>query len=471
MAQPGPRIEPTGPVPADYTEEKGDGPISNDPPQKGTITLKDCGSFFVPLIFMAELMMITHTIIHAALARQPFPTMALAAFSIAFAITIIIGSISRTIIQVVITFGLDKRSIRRLWIIGAYITSFSFAATMLIALTPLGDFIYGDIFGASDRVVREAKKVTFVLSLISPCQLIRDVPTGLLMKARKTIFVTIGTVVRIGSLGGFLLIFSYVLEGALVGAVGLLGCIGMEGLFAFACAIPIYRKTPESMVELASYREIMRFSWPIMINRVLENANILLINVFIGRLADPDLALAGFGVARGLLQLIMSPFRNLSLVSQALVNTREDLRVMVKFTWLTIVVCAVLLLVLFYTPLRSILLGRVMGLSGELIQYITPAVLLFLPAPYFWGFASTNRGLLAACRMTISLAWAGALRLIVAVLIPALCLIYRDSNGAVIGVATLTLAFALEAGLLGRVLGRTVSSGQAFPVGRPAERS
>ena len=445
-----------------FFKDKGDGEIKDNPLKKDVITLGDCGAFFVPLIFMAELMMITHTIVHAALARQPFPTVALAAFSIAFAITIIFGSISRTAIQIIITFGLDKRSIRRVWIIGFYINAIGFVVTMLIALTPLGDLVFGYIFGASDQVVQEAKRVTFVLSCISPFRVLRDVPAGLLMKERKTIFVTFGTILRFASLGGFLLGLSYVLEGALVGAVGLFGCMSLEGIFVFVCGMPIYRKSPESAVRLPSYREILRFSWPIIVNRLLENANMVLINMFLGRLANPDLALAGFGVTRGLLQLIMSPFRNLALAAQALVKTREDLRVMVRFTWLIIAIFAGILLALFYTPLRAVLLRQVMGLSGDFIRYITPAVLIFLPAPFFWGFAATSRGLLAACRMTISLAWAGVLRLAIAALIPSICLIYRDLNGAVVGVSTLMMAFTVEAGLLGYILLRAMSSRQAF---------
>jgi len=414
---------------------------------------------------MAELMMITHSVIHAALARQPFPTITLAAFSIAFAISIILGSLSRTLLQIVLSFAMDRRSTRKIWLFGSVIAAFTFIVTILIALTPLGDLLYGTLFGASDVVVEEARTVTLIFSFIAPFQLLRDIPVGLLMKARRTIFVTYGTLLRLISLAGFLILFSYLLEGASIGAASLFGCIAVEAIFVFIFAFPIYQRMPELKGELPTFVEIYEFSWPVMANMLLENAIFILINVFLGRLTNPDLALASFGVTRGLLMLVMSPFRNLTHTAQALVKTLEDLRTMVRFTWLVAAFCIGLILILFYTPLRSWLLGSAMGLTMEFVSYTEPAVLIFLPAPFFWAFAATNRGLLAGCRQTRALAWAAVFRLVVVAVVCSICLLFNDVNGAVIGISALILAIASEAGLLRLVLWRFVSTGQAYSIG------
>ena len=52
--------------------------------QRPTVTIKESYRFFTPLIFMAELHMLSHAIISAFLARMPNPEPILAAYSIAF---------------------------------------------------------------------------------------------------------------------------------------------------------------------------------------------------------------------------------------------------------------------------------------------------------------------------------------------------------------------------------------------------
>ena len=55
--------------------------------QRPTVTIKESYRFFTPLIFMAELHMLSHAIISAFLARMPNSEPILAAYSIAFTYT------------------------------------------------------------------------------------------------------------------------------------------------------------------------------------------------------------------------------------------------------------------------------------------------------------------------------------------------------------------------------------------------
>jgi hypothetical protein len=51
---------------------------------RSTVTVKEAYRFFTPLIFMAELHMLSHAVISAFLARMTDPEPILAAYSIAF---------------------------------------------------------------------------------------------------------------------------------------------------------------------------------------------------------------------------------------------------------------------------------------------------------------------------------------------------------------------------------------------------
>ncbi len=92
-----------------------------------------------------------------------------------------------------------------------------------------------------------------------------------------------------------------------------------------------YAELPAEGGEQASYRQMWTFSWPLMVTQVTENGVSFVINFFLGRLANPDLALAAFGVVNALKSLVASPLRNMAQTAQALVHSRHDMHVMLRF--------------------------------------------------------------------------------------------------------------------------------------------
>lgn len=125
-----------------------------------------------------------------------------------------------------------------------------------------------------------------------------------------------------------------------------------------------------------------------------------MINFFLGQLSNSDLALAGFGVLYGLVRTLLSPVRDLVQTTQTLVHSREELRVMFQFTLKTVLFFVALAVVSFNSPLRGIILGKVMGLTLELSTYVTPGGKLAFLAAIFWGYSSLLRGTLSAMRRT-----------------------------------------------------------------------
>ena len=103
------------------------------------------------------------------------------------------------------------------------------------------------------------------------------------------------------------------------------------------------------------------FAWPLIINASAELGSIFIINLFLGRLATAELAIAAFGVVHGLVSLLMAPVRNLAQSAQTLVARREDVRTIIVFTAQLVAIFALLALVLFQTPLRDTILGAWSG--------------------------------------------------------------------------------------------------------------
>ena len=420
--------------------------------------------FFVPLILTTELHQISHSLVHGFLARLGDPTTTLAAFSIAFAFNTTFSGIISVSTQAGMSYIVDKRSFWRIARFYFYVSLAPFILIEVVALTPLGDWVFGRMMGASPAVTRLAKAASAVMGLwIFPNQL-RNLTTALCMMHRRTMLISHATMMRLGSQALMLMVLPFWMEGAVAGAASLVGCMTVEALYIYWVSRPFYAALPDRGGEQASYRQLWRFSWPLMITQITENGVTMVINFFLGRLANPDLALAAFGVVSALNSLVASPLRNLVQTAQALVRDRADMRVMLKFSHQLTLVYAALVLVLFYTPLREVILDGIMGLPATLSHYAVPGVQMLLFVVIVWGYSSLFRGLLSAMRQTQIIATSAVIRLLVVILVGSVTLISPNLNGAAVGVAAVGCAFLAEVLILGwRVRHYSRSKGPIFP--------
>lgn len=412
-------------------------------------TLLDAYRFFMPLIFMAEMMMLSHSIIHAALARMPDPKVTLAAFSIAFAFNNLLGSPIWAMQFTALSFMRDKASVGRVLAFAGRIWLVLLAVDAVVVFTPVGDVLYGTVMGASPEVVAQARWATAVLLFIMPAITFRSAAIALIMLNQNTILITAGTLARIVSLVFFLAVLPYWTGGALVGAFGHLLCVHFESGMMVAVAWRYYRRLPAESEHTPRHRDLWRFAWPLFVNNFAESGVIFSINFFLGRLAQADLALAAYGVLHGLVRLLLSPVRNLNHTAQTLVRSREERRMMLGFAGQVVLIFSALLFVLFYTPLSGWVLNTVMGLSAELSGYISPALVFSLLTGAAWGYAALFRGLLTAARNTRPIATSAGIRLAVVVLFGTSTLYLPWNNGAVFGILAFTSAYVCEALVLG----------------------
>ncbi len=408
------------------------------------ITMRDPAWFFIPLIFTAELMMISHSVVHAFLARLESPIVTLAAFSMAFVLHGTLGSPIWTGPQVAISFISDRRSIWRLFVFHVQAVIVPTAIMFAVAWTAAGDWLYGDMMGAGPEATAQAKEATFYFTFVFFVVPFRNISTGLMMVKRHTPLITLGTAVRLGSLGGWLYVLPFWFEGASVGAMAIFLCIAVESIFTTLAGIVYYRSLPRVEHGTAGYGEMWRFSWPLMLNQTAESAVFLAINIFLGRLANPELALAAFGVMRGILMVLLSSLRNLAQTAQTLTRSSEDLRVMIYFSFWVITFFTVLVMLIFSTPLRWWVLDVVMGLEPELSAYTAPSLMLSYLVAVFWGYSSFFKGLVTALRRTGSLAVTAGVRLVVVIAAGSLTLIDPQINGAVVGAIAFAGAFGAE---------------------------
>ena len=111
------------------------------------LRLRDCYAFFVPLVLMVELNMISKSVIHAFLARTDTPSVTLAAFSAAFTLYFALTSATEVTSVICISYLKAKRDVGRLLGFMVLILLFPAGMALVIAFTGLGDEIFGDWFG------------------------------------------------------------------------------------------------------------------------------------------------------------------------------------------------------------------------------------------------------------------------------------------------------------------------------------
>ena len=417
--------------------------------RRPTVTIKESYRFFTPLIFMAELHMLSHAIISAFLARMPNPEPILAAYSIAFYLHATLGSPVWACQFVAISFIKDRASTIRLLIFSSQTFLLVAWFWALIGLTPVGITFFVEIFGTSIDVAKEAQLCILISTLIVPCVFFRSLAYALLMLNRRTTLVTLGTLIRLFGLFAILFVLQGRATGATIGMIALTGCIAIESIYATLAALKYYLQLPSKKGVLPRYRELWRFGWPVILMQTAESGIAFTISFFLGRLPRPELAIAAFGVLDAMIRVLLGPLRNLTQAVQTLTKNEADTKVIGTFTIHLGIIFSVIMLMFHIDIVRNYALKNIIGLSSSLASYVTPALLLTPILALSMTTAAFTRGQLLASRKTTAIALASVIRIVSVCLVGVGALMFYNANGAVVGILALITAFSSETIILG----------------------
>jgi len=350
---------------------------------------------------------------------------------------------------IVLSFIRDRASVHRLAQFALIFLLLISAAQLLLGLTPLGDWFFQRVFGVRAEVATEAKLCMLVSILVLPFSILRALCYGLMMIRRKTFLVTLGTVVRLLGLAAILAFLTRSYSGAVVGVLALSACIIFETFYAVALGWRFYRDLEQQVQPVPGYLELWRFSWPIFFMQTAESGMTFTVNLFLGRLARPEVALAAYAVLDSLVRVLLSPLRNLVHTTQTLVRTRADARVILIFATHMALAFAALMALLTVPAIERLALLDIMGLAPALIADIRPGLQLGALLALAMAGATVFRGLLIASHNTGYIAGSAVLRIAIVTVVGSAALGTGVENGAQLGIAALIAAFSGEALLLG----------------------
>ena len=189
---------------------------------------------------------------------------------------------------------------------------------------------------------------------------------------------------------------------------------------------------------------ILALWWPLAASSVLMSAEIPFVNSGIARTPNPELALAGFGLAISLAFIAEAPIVMLNGAAAALARDYSTYKRLERFTLGLCVFATTVHFLLTFTPLYELIVMRWMGVPAAVAAACLPALRIFIfwPAPIGWR--RFHQGLLIRRRRTQFISIGTIVRLSVTVSLTLLTIFVLRLPGETAGAASVITAVIVE---------------------------
>lgn len=426
--------------------------------------MRDLLRFFLPLAAASMMMMFTHSVVNAALARTSQPQTFLAAHALALSMAVIVESPVMVMRQVTIALATSAARFRLIRRITGWVAAACLAMAALIAYTPLGPIIFGDFFGAPEALIAHVLPAFRVLMLMPVTSAVRGLYQGLLTRNRATLFITWGMAARVAVMAAlaWAITTHRWLDGAVVGAVIFLAGMGTEGLVSMmALRIRPVRGGDWDQPGIMGYRWTLGFYAPLMVAGLMASLGKPIINSALARIPAAAPELAAFAVASALAWIVLAPCQNIHQTVMVYHGDPAARPVLRRFAVGFALVNCLILASLSWSPIGPWLITRALGVPRELVAPTLRALQLLVFLPLVLTAVDYHAGKLlqqGQTRLTglARMANVGGLAVVAAILI-----FTAPGLGASIGPLAQLAGGALEASIL-------VGMGGGFNWSRPA---
>ena len=392
----------------------------------------------------------------ADVARLPEPDVQLAAFSgIVFPFALLIEAPIIMLLAASTALVGDQTTWRRL---GRFVHLAGFLLTavhVVVAFTPIFDWLARDVVGVPEDVVEPARIGLRILTPWTWGIAYRRFQQGVLIRFEHSRAVVVGTVVRLVanlsvlavglSIGG--------VPGIVVGTAGIACGVVAEALFARYC---VERWCRDALRDAPPPREAFRwgafarFYVPLALTPLMTLIVQPLGAAAMLRMPDAMDSLAAWSSVYGLVFITRSAGFAFNEVVVALVQRPAGLVVLRRFAWLLAGAATAVLVLLALTPLGELWFGRLSGLPGELPTFSAQALVVALLMPAIAVVQSLYQGALVRAGMTRAVTEAVALYLVLSVALLAVGVERSTAPGIVTVLAVFTASGLVQTLWLGR---------------------
>ncbi len=404
------------------------------------LTNREILVLFLPLAATSTMMSLSSPIINAGLARLPAPEVNLAAFGLAFALSIFLESPVFALQQATVAWYGGSGPMRPYVGFAMGLGFIMMAWMTAIAWSPAAPFVFQRLLGAEPELTRPAVHAMRAAVLFPPLVAVRSAFQAVLISRRRAAPIAWGTSIRLAflALGIFVVVPRLSVGGPTAAMIALTGAVAIETIYTgvAAAAAPEVDATGSPAQSMGlSLRGRILFLLPLAWTMVLGTITNPVINAFIARAADPKIGLAIYSVVASLVWFLASSVLRYSSVTIALGTDEVNRRCLVGFLWRFVGGLSVGVLLVVLTPARDIVLQDLIGLSPELAARAHLPLALLAVQPLTAGFIAYTQGVLTRAARTHVVGFGALSRLVV-----------------ILGLGALGLALHLRGELVGGIL-------------------
>ena len=321
-------------------------------------------------------------------------------------------------------------------------------ATAALGSAGPGRWLIEDVHGIAPEL---ANRVQTALLWLMPLPLINGLAryhSGILARVRRTEVISAsglaGIAVRIAAV--FALLDADWIEARsilLPTTVTLAGAL-TEYVVLVAGYVRYARPVLPSEEEPVAVRTLLAFLWPLAVIMVFQGASRPLINLVVSRHEDATLALAALTIVFTLGHIHYGWVNELRSLAPAFRDRRDAGPRIQRFAAACSVLSFGLALILFWTPVREVILLDLIGVDAAVAELCIGPLMVFSFFPFAVALRSYYHGQGLVHRITNAMAWSGPWRM-VAIGAALAILSWCGVPGATAGVGALLCGFAAEA--------------------------
>ena len=415
---------------------------------KSNLTWDQILSFWLPLEATWLMMALEGPLLSAIIARLAEPKFNLAAYGVAFSLTLFIEAPILMIISASTTLVRDRISFIRLHRFTLTLSGILSSLMVIMLLPSIFYFLAEKVLGLPQNIAR-LTHMAAILFIPMPWAIgYRRFYQGVLIRNNRTRFVAFGTAIRLITiiLTSTLLYLFLPLQGSFIGALALSISVLVEALASRLMARNIVNKLLSESSEKEgrepplTYRTIIQFYLPLAMTSFLALGTQPLVTFFVahGRMAIESLAV--LPVIFGLVFIFMSFGLSYHEGSIALLGEQQrNFKPLRNFAFGLGALTVGILGLISFTPLSYFWFHKVSGLSLELTRFALLPLKILTPLPAIWVFLTFQRSVLVNARQTRPITWATGLELMLIVMTLFMAISYFDTVGVVAAALALVI--------------------------------
>jgi len=394
------------------------------------------------------------SVFSAIVARMPDPTVQLAAWGVAFAVSTLVQAPSTSLLPAATALARDRASFAALARYGAGILAVLLALHALVALTPLYDVLVRGVMGVPEQVASAARVALAMMLPWSVGTGARRFLQGAMIRLGNPRVVMTGATLRLG-LGAAIMLAGAAggwLPGSQLAAVAIIAAVVAELAYNLLSFLLVSRRRlpgSDPMAEALTFARFFGFYAPLVLMTVLTMVVQTLVTVVLGRMPRPLESLAVWPVLFSLLVILQGPALAFTEVVISLLDRPGAARLLGRVAMASSAALTLLLVVVAATPLSRAWFGGVAGLAGPLVDLAVAGLWLGVLVPGLRLLTSWYQGVIIHAQRTRAVLESVLVFLGAGAAVLGAGVAWGAVTGLYVGVVGLTVAMLAQAAWLG----------------------